>query len=60
MCRSLIIASVSTDYSAAHLMLNFPIWATMVISKLPELHGVRLLGINSTVGIDDEKYAKKE
>jgi len=50
-------ASVATDYDTKHLLINFPIWATLILAKLPELDRVRIFGINSTVGIDDVKKA---
>lgn len=49
-----LAASVATDYDTRHLLINFPIWATLILAKLPELDRVRIFGINSTVGIDDE------
>ncbi|TMW62906.1 hypothetical protein Poli38472_005524 [Pythium oligandrum] len=50
-----MFASVATDYDLKHLLINFPIWATLILAKLPELDRVRIFGINSTVGIDDVK-----
>ncbi|DAZ94448.1 TPA: hypothetical protein N0F65_002766 [Lagenidium giganteum] len=55
-----MLASVATDYDTRHLLINFPIWLTLILAKLPELHGVRIFGINSTVGIDDEIKPKKD
>lgn len=54
-----MLASVATDYDTTHLLINFPIWLTLTLAKLPELHGVRIFGINSTVGIDDVKQRNK-
>ncbi|KAJ0410364.1 hypothetical protein P43SY_002696 [Pythium insidiosum] len=53
-----MLASVTTDYDAKHLFVNFPIWVTLILAKLPELDRVRIFGINSTVGIDDVKKEK--
>ncbi|ETI45488.1 hypothetical protein F441_09869 [Phytophthora nicotianae CJ01A1] len=50
-----LAASVATDYDTRHLLINFPIWATLILAKLPEFDRVRIFGINSTVGIDDHK-----
>ena len=47
------MASISSDYNSVDLLINFPIWFVLIVGKLPELHGVRLFGINATVGIDD-------
>jgi hypothetical protein len=33
--------------------INFVIWAITIIGKLPFMDGVRIFGINRTVGIDD-------
>jgi hypothetical protein len=33
--------------------INFAIWAITIIGKLPFMDGVRIFGINRTVGIDD-------
>lgn len=51
----LLLASMSTDYDLKHLIINVPIWLTLVIAKLPGLDRVRIFGINSTPGIDDVK-----
>ncbi|KDO27478.1 hypothetical protein SPRG_07067 [Saprolegnia parasitica CBS 223.65] len=50
----LLLASVSSNYDTTQLFINCPIWIILVLAKLPELHGVRLFGINGTVGIDDD------
>ncbi|KAF1334448.1 Orm1-like protein, partial [Globisporangium splendens] len=52
-----MLACVTTDYDTVHLCINLPIWAILILAKLPELDRVRIFGINSTVGIDD--VAKK-
>ncbi|CCI49500.1 hypothetical protein ABG067_002380 [Albugo candida] len=54
-----MLASVTTDYDTQHLMINFPIWFVLILAKLPEFHRVRIFGINSTVGIDDEVRKEK-
>lgn len=47
------MASLHTNYAGIHLAVNFPIWAILILGKLPEFHRVRVFGINATVGIDD-------
>ncbi len=50
----LLLASVLSNYDSTQLFINCPIWVILILAKLPELHGVRLFGINGTVGIDDD------
>ncbi len=47
------MASIVTKYELAHLAINLFILSISVVPKIPEMHRVRILGINSTVGIDD-------
>ncbi|OQS00160.1 hypothetical protein THRCLA_06180 [Thraustotheca clavata] len=54
----LLLASVSSNYDTKQLFINCPIWIVLILAKLPELHGVRLFGINGTVGIDDAESKK--
>ncbi len=56
----LMLASVTTDYDVKHLMINIPVWVVLTLAKLPELHRVRIFGINSTVGIDGEAVILKK
>ena len=37
-------------------MLNGGVWVTCVIDKRDRMNGVRLFGINKTVGGDDDDY----
>ncbi|ETV65478.1 hypothetical protein H257_17772 [Aphanomyces astaci] len=50
----LLWASVNSNYDTTQLLINVPVWIVLILAKLPELHGVRLFGINRTVGIDDD------
>ena len=44
------------DYDISFTVYNVVCWLVLcIIPKMPFMHGVRLLGINSTAGIDDEK-----
>ncbi len=36
-----------TAYDFTHLVVNLAVLAVLVAAKLPELHGVRIFGINS-------------
>ena len=44
------ITLLATNYSTPSLLLNVPIWALLVVAKLPMMEGVRIFGINSTAG----------
>jgi hypothetical protein len=32
------------------MLINTPLWAVLIIAKLPQMQGVRIFGINSTTG----------
>jgi len=51
--RSFLVVSHFTHYDKVHLWVNVPILLTLLIAKLPEMHGVRIFGINR--GIIDEE-----
>mmetsp|Transcript_60009 Transcript_60009/g.70109 ORF Transcript_60009/g.70109 Transcript_60009/m.70109 type:complete len:287 (+) Transcript_60009:78-938(+) len=59
----LLLTPTLLTYAACHLSkydpilssINGFIWLTCTIPKMPFMHGVRIMGINRTVGIDDEK-----
>lgn len=40
------------DYKSIYVVVNCGIFAICLIAKLPGMHRVRILGINSTPGID--------
>mmetsp|Transcript_14062 Transcript_14062/g.44361 ORF Transcript_14062/g.44361 Transcript_14062/m.44361 type:complete len:185 (-) Transcript_14062:39-593(-) len=49
----MLLALNATNYDKQYMAVNLPFYALCIIPKLPLLHGVRIFGINSTVGIDD-------
>lgn len=44
------------DYDKLLSLINVGVWLTCVIAKLDRMNGVRLFGINKTVGVDDDDY----
>lgn len=47
-------ASQYTNYNLKYLAVNVPVYILLgILPKIPSMHRVRLLGINSTPGIDD-------
>ena len=36
-----------TKWNMLHLAINAAVLALLIIAKLPEMHGVRLLGVNA-------------
>jgi len=42
-----------SSYDRACCMINVVVWCICILAKMPFMHGVRILGINRTVGIDD-------
>jgi hypothetical protein len=46
------IACYAADFKPFYLAVNMGIFAICIIAKMPQMHGVRILGINSTAGID--------
>lgn len=48
-----LIACYSADYKPFYIILNCGIFLVCIIAKIPEMHRVRIFGINSTVGIDE-------
>lgn len=51
----LLVALYASEFSPVHMGINVPIWAALIFAKLPVMQGVRILGINSTPGIDDDQ-----
>jgi hypothetical protein len=47
---SLIVA----EYEPIYVIANLPIFVILLVAKLPQMHRVRILGINSTPGIDNK------
>ena len=48
------LACHTADYKPIHIVVNCGIFLICIIAKIPEMHRVRLFGINSTLGIDRE------
>ena len=44
--QRVVLASKTSDYSEQPLLLNFGGVLVSVLAKLPEMHGVRVFGIN--------------
>ena len=47
------MACYAADYKPFYIVINVAIFFILIIAKMPQMHGVRILGINSTPGIDD-------
>lgn len=41
------------DYKPLPILVNCGIFLILIIAKIPEMHRVRIFGINATVGIDE-------
>mmetsp|Transcript_46939 Transcript_46939/g.68615 ORF Transcript_46939/g.68615 Transcript_46939/m.68615 type:complete len:188 (-) Transcript_46939:394-957(-) len=52
-----LAACGAADYSVESLLINVPGCLIVTVAKLPQMDHVRVLGINSTVGIDDAGYS---
>ncbi len=50
----------AADYKKFHILVNVGIFFICLVAKLPQMHGVRILGINSTPGIDTPVKAASE
>ncbi|CAM9233019.1 unnamed protein product [Phaeothamnion confervicola] len=48
-----LIPSVLTDYDPWYLAVNVPVFVVLVVGKLPIMHRVRIMSINTTAGVDD-------
>ena len=45
---------MASNYDYQYLAINAPVYIVLgILPKIPEMHRVRLFGINSTIGIDD-------
>ena len=42
------------NYESRAMYVNLPIWLVLCGAKVPAMYRVRLFGINSTPGIDDD------
>jgi hypothetical protein len=61
-----LVACFTADYKPFYIVVNCGIMFITVVGKLPQMHRVRIFGINSTPGIDspieyspDRSEAKK-
>jgi len=53
---SIFAASYVSNYDYKYLSINAPVYILLgIVPKIPEMHRVRLFGINSTIGIDDDE-----
>ncbi|GKY99120.1 hypothetical protein MPSEU_000867500 [Mayamaea pseudoterrestris] len=50
-------ACVQCQYNAVACVVNVVSWVVALVAKLPAMVGVRIFGINRTVGIDDDVCA---
>jgi ORMDL family len=55
-CLLTWIACHATDYQWTWSLLNCALWIAAMLGKLPCMNGVRIFGINRTVGIDDDLF----
>ncbi len=46
------VACYAADFKPLYIIVNCGIFIICIIAKIPQMHGVRILGINSTPGID--------
>lgn len=56
----LFITLVTSGYDQKVMIINIPIWFVTVVAKFPFMERVRLFGINSTLGVDDEVDSSKK
>lgn len=47
-----LMACYAANYKPFHIVVNCGIFLICIIAKIPEMHRVRIFGINSTPGID--------
>lgn len=56
-----LIACRDKDYEPVAVIVNMGIFSICIIAKIPEMHRVRIFGINATPGIDTTiEYVPKE
>lgn len=54
------VACHVSGYDYVTCAINIAVWCVCMIAKLPFMNGVRIFGINSTAGIDDEDDQRKK
>jgi hypothetical protein len=47
-------------YQQEYVLVNVVVWAVVMLPKMPFMNGVRLFGINRTIGIDDGEYQAED
>lgn len=47
-------------YQQEYVLVNVGVWAVVMLPKMPFMNGVRLFGINRTIGIDDGDYQAED
>ena len=47
-------------YQQEYVFVNVGVWAVVMLPKMPFMNGVRLFGINRTIGIDDGDYQAED
>lgn len=45
--RRFLVTCYAVDWELQHVFVNSVMLAVLIIAKLPELHGIRIFGINS-------------
>ncbi len=53
------IACHFANYKPIYIFVNCGIFLICIIAKIPEMHRVRLFGINSTAGFEDKEEKNK-
>jgi len=59
-CILFLIASYASDFASEFLIVNLICLGLNIVPKLPQMHKVRILGINRTAGIDDDPRNKQD
>mmetsp|Transcript_31221 Transcript_31221/g.48856 ORF Transcript_31221/g.48856 Transcript_31221/m.48856 type:complete len:338 (+) Transcript_31221:139-1152(+) len=47
-------------YQSEYVLVNVGVWSVIMLPKMPFMNGVRLFGINRTIGIDDGAYETED
>ena len=56
-----LLAMYITDYKPLYVFVNAGLFLVQILAKIPEMHRVRLFGVNSTLGIDSKiEYSPKK
>jgi hypothetical protein len=49
-----LLACAAASYEPVYVVVNLSVFLILIIAKIPEMHRVRIFGINSTEGIDSK------